>query len=154
MLFVCHGNIMRSALAHELLSSRLTQGERSRLAIRSAGLHAVPGREADTRMGSAALDLGVSLATHRATLISEELVASSDLVFVMDYANEAELLSRFPGARSKTLFLGTLAPSPTEREEIVDPFLGSDEDTRRCAGRVRSCVDALVLVLRGAAPTS
>src|SRR5262249_44448554 len=65
IVFVCHGNIMRSALAE----ARLKQICKARLdiSISSAGLHAIGGRQADPRAIKIGPQFGVSLKSHRAT---------------------------------------------------------------------------------------
>ena len=139
---------MRSAIAEALMSSRLTAIEARRLRVCSAGLHAVVDAPADQRMDTAARALGVSLEGHRATPLTEATVADADLIFVMDYSNEAELLSRFPAAERKVRLLGCLSLSADSAEEISDPYTGDDVDARRCAVRVGACVDALLMHFR------
>ena len=147
VLFVCHGNIMRSALAEAMLSARLSENELPAMTVRSAGLHAMPGNPADPRMIEAAREFGLSLDAHRATPISQTLVLTSDVVFVMDYSNEAELLSRFPAAAHKVRLLGELSPSTTHGDEIRDPFAGTEADALQCAARVSDAVDLLLASL-------
>ncbi|HUH01291.1 MAG TPA: hypothetical protein VML75_04805, partial [Kofleriaceae bacterium] len=44
VLFVCHGNVFRSAFAHHLLASRASVLGIDGLEVRSAGLRAIPGQ--------------------------------------------------------------------------------------------------------------
>ena len=144
VLFVCHGNIMRSALAAALLERHLATNEGRRVRVRSAGMHAIPGSPADPRMSRAAEDMGLSLDTHRATLISRALIAESDLIIGMDYSNEAELLARFPEAAPKILLLGCVDPVEGRGAVIADPFGGNDQTATECATRIVACVDVLM----------
>jgi protein-tyrosine-phosphatase len=146
ILFICHGNIMRSALAPAALYER-SRGLQRVLRVRSAGLHAKLDKPADARMRKAALALGVSLENHRATPLSSDLIDAADAVFVMDYLNEAETLTRFPSAKDKLWLLGSLAPTAEEGEIIPDPYTGHEEDAARCAARVCRCIDVLMSLL-------
>jgi protein-tyrosine phosphatase len=143
-LFVCHGNIMRSAIAAELFRSRLSGSSKGTVIVRSAGTNALAGSVADPRMCEAAALLGVSLASHRATPITASLVREAHAVFVMDYLNEAELLTYAPFARSKLFLLGAFSAAPDGDLEIADPFMFDDAAVRECALRIRGSIDALV----------
>jgi protein-tyrosine phosphatase len=127
-VFVCHGNIMRSAMAEALL--RRHQAGRRAVAIEaiSAGLHAVPGKPADPRAREMARALGVSLEGHEARRLTPDLVQRAGLLLVMDRLNEAELVSRF-GAAEKTRLLGAFLPG---EPEIADPYLGSEAQVEQC----------------------
>ena len=149
VLFVCHGNVMRSALAEGLLVARTKHVHGAAIRVRSAGTHATPGRTADPRMQKAAGALGIPLEQHRATTLSRDLVEESDIVFVMDHLNEASVLARFPSIGAKVRLLGSYSPSTREGIEIRDPFTGDDAQASQCAVRVAACVDAFLATVRG-----
>jgi hypothetical protein len=66
-IFVCHGNIMRSAMAEFLMRQTLQEmGLEQQVQVMSAGRHACAGREAHIWPREASADLGISLAEHRA----------------------------------------------------------------------------------------
>jgi protein-tyrosine phosphatase len=153
VLFLCHGNIMRSALAESLLRQRLEGSKEADTVIRSAGLHARGGHPADHRMRHAAQAFGASLETHVATAVSAQLVADADVIFVMDYTNEAELFARLPAARSKTRLLGALSPSARDGLAIPDPYVGDVTSAEQCAARILRCIDVLAAQLGSDAET-
>jgi protein-tyrosine-phosphatase/predicted ATP-grasp superfamily ATP-dependent carboligase len=132
VLVLCKGNVMRSPLAAELLKQRLTSLI-ARVAVGSAGLSAKPGEPAHPLARAAAEAYGVSLAEHRARRVTAEMVGRADVIFVMDYVNQAELIARFPQAADKTyLYAATASASRGESPEIFDPQ-GHDEATiHRC----------------------
>src|SRR5207245_2805935 len=101
VLFVCHGNIMRSPMAEAILKQSLTDVGCKGVRVASAGLHATPGKEAHPLAQTALMDIGLPLANHRAQLLTTEMVNQSDVVFAMDFQNEAELLALFPEAHDK-----------------------------------------------------
>jgi sugar transferase (PEP-CTERM/EpsH1 system associated) len=141
LLFVCHGNIIRSPMAAALMRRRLGERGAGGVEVRSAGLHAVPGRPADGRAEMAAAEFGVSLRGHRARPLSSALVRRADLIFAMDTLNQAELLARHPEAADKVFLLGAEAPDRRGRPiEIADPFAGAVADIRRCYRLLDGCV--------------
>jgi len=114
--------------------------------VGSSGLHARESCGADERAVRVARDLGILLEDHRARSITGELIDQADVVFVMDRTNEARLLARFPRADRKVFLLGRLANS-TAPADIVDPYLGSIDDVRSCAGIIQGQVRFLARAL-------
>jgi protein-tyrosine-phosphatase len=143
VLFVCHGNILRSPMAAELFRLRLVERSRPIGAV-SAGLWAVNGRHADPRAIASARKLGVSLEEHLSRSVTATLVARSDLICVMDYRNEVDLVTRFRGAARKTILLGALDAEQHGSPEIDDPVSLDIEGVEACYARMASAIDALV----------
>jgi protein-tyrosine phosphatase len=144
VVFVCHGNIMRSPVAEAMLKRELEKQGAKGLGVISAGLHAIDGRTADPRALSVAPEFGVSLVQHRAQLLTLSLVDSSDLIVVMDMGNAAEFLLRYPHSSEKLFLLRQFsAHNRGNDRDIPDPYPGDEEDMRRCCGMLRECVEGL-----------
>jgi len=144
LLFVCHGNILRSAFASALIGTLRERGDAPPDTISvSAGTHAIDGRAADPRGVRVALELGVPLVQHRATLISADLIDAADLVLVMDRVNEAEILARFPVSRTKVQRLAAYLSNPAGGD-IADPYGGDEESVRAAFGRIEQAVRGLL----------
>jgi protein-tyrosine-phosphatase len=129
VLFVCFGNIIRSALA-EVLARRAAGAACVDLDAASAGLTAIDGRPADTRAIAVAAELGVSLDAHRARSLTDDAVDRADFIFVMDlmdHSNEAQLVSRYPAAARRVHLLQGAGL------ELVDPYAGTIDDVRASA---------------------
>ena len=142
-LFVCHGNIIRSPMCEALMKRELLDGK-SNLRVASAGIHAVPGNQAHPWAIRAAHELGISLADHRARLLSEQDVVEADVVFAMDYQNQVQLFMRWPQARSKIFMLGGYAALGGESVEIHDPFYRGEMATAQCYRQLSKCIHNLV----------
>jgi len=146
-VFVCFGNIMRSAMAESLMRRELSQTPASdphAVRIISAGLHANPGREAHPWMQEAANGMGIPLGSHRAKLLTRQIVDQADAVFAMDFQNKAELLTLYPDAAGKIYMLSAYAENEWRDREIPDPYLGDLEATRYCAEQLEICVHNLL----------
>lgn len=112
--------------------------------VRSAGLAATAGLPADSRARHIAHRFGISLESHRATPVSRELVTSADVVLVMDWRNEAEMLARFPELSHKVVMLGALTRNDCDEwPSIGDPYLRSDAEAESCFCRIQVAVAAL-----------
>lgn len=147
VLFVCHGNIMRSPMAAEAFRLRVAAGKRA-VGVASAGTWTSNGRRADPRAIAVAHEMGISLEEHRSRSITASIVANSDLICVMDYRNEVDVVTRFPGAARKTILLGALNPTPTAGPEIPDPYMMNADGVAECYRRLVPAIDELVRVLR------
>lgn len=145
VLFVCHGNVIRSPMAAALFQKRLPESELHRISVSSAGLHAVPGRPMDGRALIVAKDFGVSLETHVACPLTAQMADAADMIFVMDALNEAELLERLPEAEDKVFLLGSCAKDRGYRGgEILDPYQGDESDIRQCYEEIQSSILGLI----------
>jgi protein-tyrosine phosphatase len=141
VLFVCHGNIIRSPFAAESLKALFKSSGQKNVAVISAGLSARSGRRADSRALAVSREFGISLDEHVAHPLTEQLVADSDVIFVMDYFNKARLLTRYPNACHKAFLLGTYLP---RHAEIEDPYHGHVSDVRKCYQVVNVCLQSFL----------
>jgi protein-tyrosine phosphatase len=112
--------------------------------VSSAGLNAVPGRAAHSWAIAAARELEVSLEGHRARLLTRDMVDQADAIFVMDYQNLAQLLSRYPEASKKIYMLGAFASERYPTIEIADPYYSDERGTRSCYSILKTCIENLV----------
>jgi protein-tyrosine-phosphatase/predicted ATP-grasp superfamily ATP-dependent carboligase len=143
IVFLCYGNIIRSPMAAALLRRALLRMGRQDMRVESAGLYAKPWRGADPRSIVLARESGVSLESHESTPISRDLVMRADLIVVMDYLNEAELLARYPQAAAKVVLLGAYRRCHWRQAEIDDPYRGTQKDIRDCYDCLETCVNEL-----------
>jgi protein-tyrosine-phosphatase len=139
VLVVCHGNIIRSPFAARLVARALGAGRS--VSVVSAGLEATPGRPPHPTALRLAGDHRIDLSRHTATPIDHEVVASSDVIFVMDVPQLLAFRKRFPAAREKTFLLACLAPAAPL--EIVDPFGGDDGAFEKCYRDIRLAADGI-----------
>ena len=147
VLFVCAGNIIRSALAEAMLRDLLPKD--SSIRVRSAGVLATQGLPANSRAASAARQFGFSLESHRSTPLTEALARDCDLIVVMDYLNQSVLAHRFPAALPKTHLLAEAFPGGEALPEISDPFSGTLSDVIECAVRIQRHVAHMHAAMKG-----
>jgi protein-tyrosine phosphatase len=144
ILFVCSGNIMRSPMCEALLHRELAKFGIPDITVTSAGLNAVSDWPAHIWAVTAARELGISLEGHRARLLTPEMVDQAEVIFVMDYQNQVQLLSRWAHAKRKVFLLSAYASPDYRPVEIADPYSLGLEGTRRCYDILHACVQNLV----------
>ena len=148
VLFVCHGNIMRSAAAAGFLRDELRAAGIANVKIGSAGTHAHDGRPADARAQDAARQLGLSLREHSATRLTTQLVAEYDVIFAMDDLNYVNILATFPESRNKLMLFGGMSASGSYRaHEIADPYMTSAGAINATIASIKRYVAALAQAL-------
>ncbi len=115
LLFVCTGNICRSALAEAIARREL--GDQADIA--SAGTWANPGNPATGPAVEVAAETGADLRAHRARPVTREMIDAADLVYAASREHVSEMRRIAPHAAAKIHML-----DPGGRS-IDDPY-GSD----------------------------
>jgi protein-tyrosine-phosphatase len=148
VLVVCHGNIIRSAFAAQLL--RHTLGPATHVSVMSAGVDALPGRAAHPCALRHAEALHVDMSRHAASRLSRELVDRADVIFAADLQQLTTICRRFPDARPKTFLLACLAPrTPLE---VRDPIDGDDTVFATCFMHILDVVHPIARTLMTVSP--
>ncbi len=129
VLFVCTGNICRSALALAVLRAMAREKGVEGLELRSAGVAALEGSEVPRVVVKAGEILGVDLSGHRARLLSREDVAWADLVVTMEDSQARQVVALAPEAAPKTFTLKALS--------LVDPELLGEGDLGEALARLK-----------------
>jgi protein-tyrosine phosphatase len=121
ILFVCTGNICRSAMAERLLVSRLdTVGGRS-VSVTSAGTRAVVGRPMSSQTRPRLRALGGDPDGFVATPLTEARIASADLILGMAAEHAERVLALDPGAFSRTFLLTEFVRAIETFGEVPEP---------------------------------
>jgi protein-tyrosine phosphatase len=143
VVFVCHGNIIRSPLGAAAFAREAAVRGRP-LQVSSAGLSALAGKPADPRAADSAEERGLALATHRARPLDAAQVAAADAIFIMDHLNLGRILARFPEAADRVFLLGGCQPDGrVTLAEIHDPVSGTLDDVRVAHDEVIAAVRVL-----------
>ncbi|ABM62338.1 protein tyrosine phosphatase [Halorhodospira halophila SL1] len=157
ILFICHGNIARSAMSAAWLRSALQERGAEHVTVESAGVSASDGKGADPDAAGAAPCFGISLESHRARRVTAAHVAATDAIFVMDYLNWVRLMRHFPEANGKTWLLGSLDPEAGRLAEygaeIRDPYGQGRRQTEACFLQIVACLQELLRHLTGSEQT-
>jgi predicted ATP-grasp superfamily ATP-dependent carboligase/protein-tyrosine-phosphatase len=148
ILFVCLGNVIRSPMSAEMLKGQLPPDKRAAMTITSAGvwqgLDPARPRQSPDEVKEVAREYGVPLDGHRSQPVTAELVARHDLIFVMDYRNEATMVTRFPESRDKLFLLGACIDKvPLSEYEIPDPWGGEKADIHRAFDTIKARIAGL-----------
>ena len=122
VVFVCAGNICRSAYAESVARA-------AGLTTASCGLRTRGGDPADPNAARIAAERGVDLSAHRSQRIDEMQLGPADVMVCMETA-QAQNLREQAGLPAQVAVLGLIGPD--RRPHIPDPYGKSDDYFNRC----------------------
>ena len=105
----------------------------------SAGTWTEPGLPAHTKALSAARALGLDLETHHTRVVSTAIMATADLIIVMEQGHKEALECEFPTCRERIVLLGELAGE--RYPEIPDPSSNDFEESNAIAGTIAAFIE-------------
>lgn len=111
--------------------------------VRSAGTQAADGLPAEPGAVRAALEHGADIGGHRSRAIDGPLIASANLILVMERQQARFIQSTAPVAPDALRLLGEFADGE-RTPEIPDPYGGSFAVYRRCGHMIRRCLDGVI----------
>ena len=108
ILVVCTGNICRSPLAEQLLRTRLTAAGVP-VRVVSAGTRGMVGHGMTSEAAALSLHYGAEPTGHEAQLLTEDLIASAEVVLTATREHRSDVVSLLPRASRYTFTLNQFA---------------------------------------------
>ena len=170
VLFVCTGNLCRSATAEAFAHREMQRHPGARLRFISAGTHAMEGNPAASRSVAAAANRGAALERHHARELTRRRVRAAHLILCMAGEHRPYVLSLDRSAARRTFLVASfaravsqwswLAHSPAELvtmaaehlrelagDDVDDPLGHPPEAYAACAERLDALVTTVVAAL-------
>ena len=147
IMFICTGNICRSAMAHGLMLKKLTEKNINNIDVYSCGIYAsigdIPTYEATRVME----EYGVDIKKHRATNIRYSDIKEMDLILCATNSHKIMVIDMYPELKNKVFTMKEYVNYNREYHnsiDIKDPG-GYDIDTyRSCVSEIDECLELLV----------
>lgn len=128
VLFVCLGNICRSAMAQGVLEHKAKESGLN-IIVDSAGTSNYHiGEAPDSRMQKKALEYHIDISNQRARQFTVSDFDAFDFIFAMDSSNLSNIVKLFRNERDKDktkLFLNY--SHPNRHKNVPDPYYGGAE---------------------------
>jgi len=151
VLFVCTGNTCRSPLA-EAMARAHAAARGLDIMVSSAGTSAWPNAPASDASILVGLERKLDLSTHRARVLTREIVDEASLILGMAAHHVAA--ARALGAEGKVFLLSDYAANAATGRAIHDPFGDALESYRRMADDLDVEIPRVIARLAGGQSTT
>ena len=98
ILFICTGNVSRSAVAECILRTMVEREGRTDITVASAGVHNLFGQSYDPQMIATAAKYGYHM-EGQSRHMTKEILVQADLVFVMEHYHYVQVQKELPYAQ-------------------------------------------------------
>ena len=145
-MFVCTGNICRSAMAHHYCQKRVYDLKReNEIVVSSCGTSALNGDKSTQAAITVMKKYDVDLTKHRATSMFDIDLENYDLILCMTEQHKYNLLAFFPKLKDKVFTLKEyVLGKDIKNVDIDDPWGYGIEIYDACAKEIVYCVDKLL----------
>ncbi|MBQ9298033.1 MAG: low molecular weight protein arginine phosphatase [Clostridia bacterium] len=143
IMFVCTGNICRSAMAEKMLKKRVEE-EKLDIEVYSCGVSAQDGDWPTFTSIEVCKDYDVDLSTHRATNILNSNIEEMDLVLCATEAHKDAVIDIYPDLVGKVFTMKEYVGNTENGLNISDPW-GYDADVyRKCAREIEDIIEKII----------
>lgn len=141
-MFICTGNICRSAMAHKLMEKKLQDRKRTDIQVYSCGTFAEDGDTADAEAKEVMKEYGVDMKSHQAVNMYHSPIQEMDLILCATTTHKQFVLRQYPELEQKVYTLKEYVGE--QDKDISDPW-GYDIATFRfCAAKIEECLEKLL----------
>lgn len=147
IMFVCTGNICRSAMAECFLKDKIVKrGYIEKIRVCSAGVSAYTGDiPTDEAISVMKEEYDLDLTMHRATNIQDSDVMNMDLIFAMTVRHKFFLISMYPQLKDKIFTLREYVGASENDMNIDDPYGYGKNVYSDCAKQINECIDEVLV---------
>ena len=147
IMFICTGNICRSAMAHWLLLKKIHDLGLKNIEVYSCGIYAQNGDISTYEAIEVMKEYGVDLTQHRATNIINSNIKEMDLILCATVNHKIATLDIFPELKGKVYTIKEYVHYKRKHHDnlnIKDPWGYDIETYRSCAAEINECLDLLI----------
>ena len=148
IMFICTGNICRSAMAHRLLEEKVKKLNRNDIEVYSCGVYAQEGDistwEAKTVMKD---EYDIDMSKHRATYIRNSNIEQMDIILCATQRHKKMVQAMYPNLKEKVYTMKEYVGYHRENHDsidIKDPWGYDIETYRSCVAEIEECIDLLL----------
>ena len=144
IMFICTGNICRSAMAHKLLEKKIKDNKIPNVEVYSCGIYAVDGDKATFNAEEAMQEYDVDMNTHTATNIKKSPIEEMDLILCATTAHKNAVQQMYPKIKDKIYTMKEYAQTDSKDLDIRDPWGYDIETYRFCASEIDACLEKII----------
>ena len=142
IMFICTGNICRSAMAHKMLEKKAKE-ENKNIEVYSSGIYAQNGDIPTYEAIQVMKEYGIDLSNHRATNIRNSNIENMDVILCATTAHKNNVIAMYPKLREKVYTIKEYAGYPKNDIDIKDPWGYGIEVYKKCAKELERCINKI-----------
>ena len=143
IMFICTGNICRSAMAHAMLSKKVKE-ENKNIEVYSCGLYAEDGWVSTDEAIETMKDYGIDLKNHRATHIRNSNIKEMDVILCATRRHKDMVIYMYPELKEKVYTMKEYAGYKEDDLDIDDPWGYGIDIYKKCAKEIEGCIDEYI----------
>lgn len=143
IMFICTGNICRSAMAHAMMAKKAKE-QNKKIEVFSSGIWAengdIPTHEGITVMK----DYGIDLSKHKATNIRNSNIENMDVILCATVNHKNSVISMYPELEDKVFTIKEYAGYSINNFDINDPWGCGFNEYKKCAKEIYICIEKIL----------
>lgn len=143
IMFICTGNICRSAMADGLMK-KLIQDNQKQVEVYSCGIFAEDGEGPTFNAKEAIKQYDVDINNHKATNIRNSKIKEMDVILCATLAHKNNVISMYPELKDKIFTIKEYADYDKNDLDIPDPWGYDIETYRFCAETINKCLKKII----------
>ena len=148
IMFICTGNICRSAMAEKLLKKKADEKKRTDIEVYSCGVYALNGDISTYEAKEVMKDeYDIDMINHRATNITNSNIKGMDLILCATVSHKIAVIDIYPELENKVFTMKEYVSYDKEyhdRVNIKDPWGYDIETYRSCVAEIEECLNLLL----------
>ena len=144
IMFICTGNICRSAMAEGLLKKQAIEAGLE-IEVSSCGIYAEDNASATYSAIEAAKEYDTDITSHKATNIRNSKITQMDAILCATNGHKQMVIQMYPNLKDKIYTMKEYAyGEKLQNLDISDPWGYDMETYRRCASQINDITEKIV----------
>jgi len=143
IMFICTGNICRSAMAEKMMTKMIKEHNKN-IEVFSSGIFAENGDYPTNEAVEVMKDYDIDLTNHRATNIKDSNVEDMDLILCATLNHKYSVMQMYPELKNKVFTIKEYIDGTSNNMDIKDPWGYDIIVYRNCAKELESYIDKII----------